>query len=389
MKILAVAHESNFNGGANRSFFTVIKILKEKYNVDVHVLVPCGQGDMLDKLTEAGFEYDVIPYAVDFSIYRHEPKDILKRVYVRYLNMRNESLARRYAVKYKNKKFDLVYSNTRMSSFGAILANELKLPHVCHVREFDESNSIWGNWTLKRVGELSNKVIAISTAIHDELLSVIPEEKIDIIFNGIDSPYTDHFAPKWNSEKINLILTGRIVEAKGHMDALRALTILRNRGYNNIVLHFAGSGVNSTRGIEYRKMLEKYTVENNLQNNVVMCGEVKDMFSLRKQMDGELMCSICEPFGRVTVEALRSGLLLIGSNTGGTLDIISDGKTGLLYQQGDAKDLADKIQWAISNPEKREIIQEQGYAFSKTHFTKEENAAQVFNTLKGCIIEQS
>lgn len=388
MKILAVAHESNFNGGANRSFYTVIDILRKKYNVDVHVLVPCGQGEMLDKFSESGIDFDVIPYSIDFSIYRNEPKDYLKRIYVRYLNTKNLSLAKKYASKYRKEKFDLVYTNTRMSSFGAVLANELKLPHICHVREFDEFNSIWGNWTLKKVGQLSQKVIAISTAIYNELSNVMPSEKIEIILNGIDSPYEENCLVKWNTDAINLLLTGRIVEAKGHMDALKALTILQDKGYKNIILHFAGSGVNSKRGIEYRKMLQKYITENNLHENVIMHGEVKDVFSLRKQMDGELMCSVCEAFGRVTVEALRSGLLVIGSNTGGTLDIITDGETGLLYQQGNPQDLADKIQWAISNPKERNKIQEQGHVFSKTHFTKEENADMIFNVFKNCINAQ-
>lgn len=68
---------------------------------------------------------------------------------------------------------------------------------------------------------------------------------------------------------------------------------------------------------------------------------------LRQNMDIELMCAERETFGWVTVEGMRSGLLVIGANTGATPEIITNMKTGLLYTHGDARDLADKIEWVL------------------------------------------
>jgi glycosyltransferase involved in cell wall biosynthesis len=56
------------------------------------------------------------------------------------------------------------------------------------------------------------------------------------------------------------------------------------------------------------------------------------------------MCSRGEPFGRVTVEAMKQGVPVVGAASGGTIEIIQDGVTGLLYQLGDAEDLAAKIE---------------------------------------------
>lgn len=379
MKILAIAHESGFNGGANRSFYTVLCILRGTYQVDIDVIVPKATGEFVDALKKEGIEYACHPYKNDFSVYRNELKDLVKRAYIRHRNLHNYLLAKKVSKDYKTKNYDVVYINTRMSSFGAFLAKDINAPLVCHIREFGNPNAIWGCWTLEMVGKLSRKVIAISTAMNAEISRHIEAEKIVTILNGIDYPSTEKIVDNWNSNTINLLITGRVVEAKGHMDALKALVELRKRGMFNVVLYVAGTVSNNTNGIKYKEELDRFILENSLTENVTFCGEVKDMFSLRKNMAAELMCSVCEPFGRVTVEAMRSGLLVIGSNTGGTLDIISEGQTGLLYEQGNPVSLADKIEWAVNNPDDRIEIQKRSFEYSKQHFTKEENANDIYN----------
>ena len=56
-----------------------------------------------------------------------------------------------------------------------------------------------------------------------------------------------------------------------------------------------------------------------------------------------LMCSQCEAFGRVTVEAMRAGLPVCGTNAGGTTEIIDPGVNGLLSLPGDANALAANL----------------------------------------------
>jgi glycosyltransferase involved in cell wall biosynthesis len=56
-----------------------------------------------------------------------------------------------------------------------------------------------------------------------------------------------------------------------------------------------------------------------------------------------LTCSECEAFGLVTVEAMRAGLPVCGTNTGGTPEIIDPGANGLLSPAGDANALAANL----------------------------------------------
>lgn len=58
-----------------------------------------------------------------------------------------------------------------------------------------------------------------------------------------------------------------------------------------------------------------------------------------------------EPFGLALVEAMAVGLPVVATSRGGPSEIVRDGETGILFQAGDARDLADKISKALRNPE--------------------------------------
>jgi hypothetical protein len=81
------------------------------------------------------------------------------------------------------------------------------------------------------------------------------------------------------------------------------------------------------------------------------------------------MCSRLEAFGRVTVEAMLCKKPVIGANTGGTLDIVKDGKNGLLYQFGNVSDLKKKIIDLSQNKSKLSILGNNAYEFALKNFT--------------------
>ena len=57
-----------------------------------------------------------------------------------------------------------------------------------------------------------------------------------------------------------------------------------------------------------------------------------------------------ENFPRTIVEAFAAGLPVIASRIGALAGIVADGTTGLLFEPGDAQDLAQKIAWAKAHP---------------------------------------
>ena len=64
-----------------------------------------------------------------------------------------------------------------------------------------------------------------------------------------------------------------------------------------------------------------------------------------------VMCRIFrEPFARTVLEAMAAGLVVIGTTTGGTGEILTEGKTGLTFPAGDGGQLAKQITRLFDDP---------------------------------------
>jgi len=76
--------------------------------------------------------------------------------------------------------------------------------------------------------------------------------------------------------------------------------------------------------------------------------------------------SLSEGLGRVVMEAMASGTLVIGSRIGGIPQMIEDNVTGFLVPPGDVEALTDRIQWAISHPNEVQEMARQARESAKT-----------------------
>jgi glycosyltransferase involved in cell wall biosynthesis len=64
------------------------------------------------------------------------------------------------------------------------------------------------------------------------------------------------------------------------------------------------------------------------------------------------MASVTETYGYVTIEAMASGVPVVGAKAGGTAEIITDQVTGLHFENKNYEDLATKLINLLQNPEK-------------------------------------
>lgn len=151
-------------------------------------------------------------------------------------------------------------------------------------------------------------------------------------------------------------------------------------GVSEAKLYLAGSAPETDR--KYENEIKQYVAEKGLNEDVIFLGEVNDMKAVRKNMDIELMCAILETFGRVTVEGMRNGLLVIGSNTGGTIEIIRDKENGLLYEQGNVDSLSQILYKVYQNVKFSRKVALNGYLFSQTSFTEENNVKQIYEAIR-------
>ena len=94
----------------------------------------------------------------------------------------------------------------------------------------------------------------------------------------------------------------------------------------------------------YQKKLIRLSEQFRMTKQIKFIDNCKNMALAYKVSDIIISASIePEAFGRVSVEAQSMEKLIIASNIGGSNETIVDGKTGLLFESGNAKSLSEKI----------------------------------------------
>lgn len=195
--------------------------------------------------------------------------------------------------------------------------------------------------------------ISVSEFVRERLISqdLIGEDAV-VIPNGVDIDQFNANGRKYQftAEKIKLLLAGRVVPEKGVHTVIESLRILnQNKDLEGVKLTILGSGPE-----EYQMLLRQLISEHNLQRFVEFKQpvQISEMPKVYDKFDVLLLPSEWnEPLACVMLEAMAEGLLVIGTETGGSGEVLVDGHTGLTFEPGDAKSLADQLSKLRSNPE--------------------------------------
>lgn len=94
-----------------------------------------------------------------------------------------------------------------------------------------------------------------------------------------------------------------------------------------------------------------------------------------------------ENFPRTLVEALGCGLPVIASRIGALAELVKDGETGLLFDPGNANDLARKMRWALDNRPAMAAMGRKARQQYEAEFTAERNYQQLIEIYESAISE--
>jgi glycosyltransferase involved in cell wall biosynthesis len=232
----------------------------------------------------------------------------------------------------------MVLTNTMVIPSHAIAAKLLGIPHYWMVCEFGrEDHQLWFllgyQRTIRLINRLSGLVVCNSHAVERALLALAPDMKTCVLYPVVDTPLGTP-PERHPGEPMRVVLVGYFSKAKGQRLAIEAIAIARKAGVD-IELSLIGSG----RHKPLRKLAQRLGIE----DLVNIHGPTDDVGHYWSAAHVGLMCSQCEAFGRVTVEAMRAGLPVCGTNAGGTPEIIDSGVNGLLSPVGDAYALAANL----------------------------------------------
>lgn len=384
MKIAVFFHDCEIASGATASMFTLVENWHHIEGVEI-VAYASHEGTLFDKLRMMGIKCKL--YSSINTRY-NKGRNVIHQMMVRAYSLAKVPGFERYVKntlvrELKEEGIDLVYANTSACVVGYYIRKHSEIPLVWHVREFGDLDQnvsyVGGKRQLFKMLGKSDLLVFISKAIAQYYESAAKKTSSIIVYNDLSANYDKYQEKDFSRHPLRLLSCGALNPGKGHLDVIKAVGIARGRGCD-VELNIAG------RGDIYLHLYTTLIKELRLDNYVHFLGQVKEMASVRKNSEVGVVASRMEAFGRVTVEGMLAGLVMIGANTGGTAELIENGRTGLSFQAGNVEELANCIESLYNAPQRAARMAEEGYRFSK-QFIEGNCARAIFEQLKKIVDE--
>jgi glycosyltransferase involved in cell wall biosynthesis len=215
----------------------------------------------------------------------------------------------------------------------------------------------------RMIGWLSTFVVANSNAVLEHFSPPIPRHKMRMIHSGV--PRLDVSRNRVDTPTLRVLLLGRQTPTKGGTVALEAASLLEPEPIH-VELRLVGA-ITPT----YRDELDAHARRLGIVTSVQILDHTSAPEREISWANVVLMCSDAEAFGRVTVEALKSGRPVIGTRSGATPELIGDGVNGFLFEPGNAQQLAAALRRLASEPGLLARMSENAMAGTRDRFTLE------------------
>lgn len=374
MKILIALNATSTRGGATRSCAYLAKGLQDKGH-EVLVVFP-GKVIQNELYDELGVRYTYIKNTL--WVHRNDFDWVGKAKYYMGLLFNRLIALPRFKELLARESFDLVAVNNSWVYVAGLAAIDLNIPLVWHIREYTEEDFPdykFGNKdkSLKTIAQ-ADKIIAVSQGVAAKYRNLTDASKVTCIYNGIsEGSFYRQKRSLFRDEIVKMVIASRVCQTKGQEDLINALGLLKEEcGFERFLLDVVGGG--SKEDVEKLKAL---SCERGLSGHVRFIGSVSDVAPFYQRSDISFTCSRSEAFGRVTVEAMMSGCLVIASDSGANPELIEDGKTGYLYTSCSSRSLAETIMRALENRIVANDVALAGQSFAMEHFTAADNTAAI------------
>ena len=195
----------------------------------------------------------------------------------------------------------------------------------------------------RRAYRCAHAVVANSSAAARQLeIEGLSRERIRIIANGVN---LDRYPARTNVRPVRTIITvANLRTEKAHERLLDSAAVLA-AAHPSLRFLIVGDGPR-------RAELEARARTLGVDERVSFLGHREDVPSLLAQADLFVLPSRSEAFPNAAIEAMAAGLPVVATAVGGLLDLVQDGRTGVLVEPDSPTALTSAIDALVRMPER-------------------------------------
>jgi phosphatidylinositol alpha-1,6-mannosyltransferase len=243
----------------------------------------------------------------------------------------------------------------------------------------------------KLIGKKTVKRIDYATALSEndkKIFTELGSRKTKVIHNGLDFdnfrnlPNGESFKKKFNIEGRMILSVGRLERIKGHEFLIRSFAEVQ-KSHPDVILVIIGE--------DWGEMarLKELVSTLKLDEKVIFTGFISYSQIPSAFVGAEIFVnpSEIESFGIVILEAMACKKPCIATNVGAVSEIIESGKTGLLVDYGNHKQMVSAILDLLDNENKRNEMGEKGRTRVIENFTWEKISKDYIGVYKSVLGE--
>jgi len=318
-------------GGSERQFVTMARALDaDKFSVSLGCLNPIGPF-----LSEVN---GIVPFPVGGSLFGFRSWRS-RLALARFLRRKRAAVA---------QSFDF-YSNlmlipaARFAGVPVVLGSHRQLGDLLTPWQFRTQNVVF---------RMCDRIVCNSAAAASRLRATgIRANKLTVIPNGLPAELFAAVAPALPPEE-DVVRIGMIARmnhpVKRHDLFLRVAARLAPR-FPHLKFVLVGDG-------PLRPALEALVRQLELVDRVVLLGDRRDIPSVLAALDVTVMPSSSESLSNAILESMAAGVPVVAAKVGGNLELVQDGKTGLLFAPGDEQQFAIMLESLVAQPELRKAL---------------------------------
>lgn len=189
------------------------------------------------------------------------------------------------------------------------------------------------------------KLATHGRGVSEKMIDIVPLG-IDVnLFNPQQSDYVYDVIPFSRDRRV-VVYSGHMERRKGvHVLIEAAIELLLRRKREDVCFFLCGN--TEGQSLEYEQMYEGLGIDGYIKFG----GYRSDLAKIYPScFCGVIPSSGWDSFPRTSLEMAAAALPVIGSRLGGLPEAVLEGETGLLFEPGDAGQLADRIETMLDNP---------------------------------------
>ena len=241
----------------------------------------------------------------------------------------------------RENNISAVITNTVNIYHGAIAAKKARVKHIWLIHEFPLNEFAYYRNKIEFISKSSDAVFSVAGALNEHLSKLFSPCKVGSFLPYVE--YAEACKASDDNDKHRLVCIGLITENKNQLELLEAYALLPKELRNNLEVVFIGSHMG-----EYKIECDAFIERMNLAQ-VSFLEFCDHPWSQVGAKDIVVLPSKSETFGCVYAEAAMNATPVIASNCSGYIASHELFNAGTIYPLGDAKALAEAIEYAVCN----------------------------------------